>query len=453
MLHQFRNDVESGNLPTVSWLVAPEKFSDHPCSPWYGAWYVSEVLDILTKNPRVWKKTVFMLTYDENDGYFDHVPPFQAPHPKHAESGRASKSIDTTLEHAELEQDRKHKPKGVVRGNSIGLGFRVPMIIASPWTRGGCVCSQVFDHTSVLQFLERLLSHKIGKKIEETNISAWRRTICGDLTSAFQSGSDHESGLKDFLKRDATIAEIHKARFKNVPSGFRALTDAETERIRKGANIGLMPRQEPGVRRSAPLPYHLHVDGSLNKTRDRFAIRFEASKVRFGDQAKGAPFIVYAITSKGPTVRHYAVAVGDHVEDSWPLNAFENGRYHLRVHGPNGFFRELRGNADDPKIDFGFENDRPAKGDPELMAGLRIQIDNLDSRTWTASIRDRSYGNADQSANVSPGKNAILEIDLSPSHGWYDLQIQIAEMPGFEKRYAGRVETGRWSISDPAMGR
>jgi hypothetical protein len=43
-------------LPLVSWLVAPEHFSDHPGSPWYGAWYISEVLNILTKDPETWKK-------------------------------------------------------------------------------------------------------------------------------------------------------------------------------------------------------------------------------------------------------------------------------------------------------------------------------------------------------------------------------------------------------------
>ncbi len=82
VLHQFRTDVDSGKLPTVSWLVPPCNFSDHPGAPWYGAWYLSEVIDILTKNPEVWKKTIFILTYDENDGYFDHIPPFVAPDPK-----------------------------------------------------------------------------------------------------------------------------------------------------------------------------------------------------------------------------------------------------------------------------------------------------------------------------------------------------------------------------------
>src|SRR5262249_43553495 len=106
VFHQFREDVKAGQLPTVSWLVAPERLSDHPESAWYGAWYISEALRILTENPEIWKKTIFILTYDENDGYFDHVPPFVAPRPGHAETGFASKGIDTGLDYVELEQDQ-----------------------------------------------------------------------------------------------------------------------------------------------------------------------------------------------------------------------------------------------------------------------------------------------------------------------------------------------------------
>ncbi|MDQ2658017.1 MAG: phospholipase C, phosphocholine-specific, partial [Bacteroidota bacterium] len=82
VLYQFRKDVDEGKLPTVSWLVPSQNFSDHPSAPWYGAWFTSEILEILTKNPEVWKKTIFIVTYDENDGYFDHVPPFVPPDPK-----------------------------------------------------------------------------------------------------------------------------------------------------------------------------------------------------------------------------------------------------------------------------------------------------------------------------------------------------------------------------------
>src|SRR6202042_2209092 len=149
ILHQFRQDVDGGKLPTVSWLSAPEKFSDHPTAPWYGAWYVAETLDILTRNPEVWKKTIFVLTYDENDGYFDHVPPFVAPDPGNPESGKTSPGIDASVEYLQLAQDLKRDPAKEPRGGPLGLGYRVPLVVASPWSRGGYVCSQVFDHTSV----------------------------------------------------------------------------------------------------------------------------------------------------------------------------------------------------------------------------------------------------------------------------------------------------------------
>jgi phospholipase C len=87
VLYQFRHDVEQGTLPTVSWLAGSQNLSDHPSAPWYGSLYVSEILDILTRDPEVWKKTIFLVTFDENDGYFDHVPPFVAPDPRDARTG------------------------------------------------------------------------------------------------------------------------------------------------------------------------------------------------------------------------------------------------------------------------------------------------------------------------------------------------------------------------------
>jgi phospholipase C len=106
-LYQFRKDVNTGKLPAVSWLAGPQNFSDHPSAPWYGAWYVSEVLDILTKNPEVWKKTIFITTYDENDGYFDHVPPFFIPDAKVSGTGLVSKGIDTEVEYVRLASELK----------------------------------------------------------------------------------------------------------------------------------------------------------------------------------------------------------------------------------------------------------------------------------------------------------------------------------------------------------
>src|SRR5690606_7297406 len=187
IFHQFRKDVESGDLPTVSWLVAPCNFSDHPGAPWYGAWYVSEALDILTKRPEVWQKTIFVLTYDENDGYFDHMPPFVPPHTDRKAAGAVASGIDTVDEYvtAAQEKERSGNPDATL-DSPIGLGFRVPLVVASPWTKGGWVNSEVFDHTSTLQFLEHFLEKRTGKKVNESNISAWRRLVCGNLTSVFR---------------------------------------------------------------------------------------------------------------------------------------------------------------------------------------------------------------------------------------------------------------------------
>jgi phospholipase C len=137
VLYQFRQDVDNGTLPTVSWLVPPQHFSDHPGSPWYGAWCVSEVMNILTKNPDTWKKTIFIVTYDENDGYFDHVPPFVAPSPnEEGLPGKVSEGISLEAEFVDLNEELNVKKisKESARASSIGLGFRVPLLIASPWS-------------------------------------------------------------------------------------------------------------------------------------------------------------------------------------------------------------------------------------------------------------------------------------------------------------------------------
>ena len=131
-------------------MVAPQRFSDHTSSPLYGTWYVSEAIDILTKNPEVWKKTIFILTYDENDGYFDHIPPYVVPKPGDPSSGKVSSKIDVSADY-ELKKD-----------SPIGLGYRVPMLVASPWSKGGYVNSQVFDHTSTIMFLSICLVKKQG---------------------------------------------------------------------------------------------------------------------------------------------------------------------------------------------------------------------------------------------------------------------------------------------------
>jgi phospholipase C len=454
VLHQFRQDVRNGALPTVSWLVAPENFSDHPGAPWYGAWYVSEVLDILTQNPDVWKKTILLLTYDENDGYFDHIPPFAAPNPDDPETGLVSQGIDAGVEYVTLEQDRKRRSAGAARESSIGLGYRVPMVIASPWSRGGNVCSQTFDHTSVLQFLERLLTRKTGKPIRETNVSQWRRAVCGDLSSAFQSAREAKTAVPPFPDRDAFIEEIHKAQFKGLPAGYKRLTEEEIEAVRRDPRSSpSLPPQEKGIRRACPLPYQLYADGGLNADRSRFVVRFEARNEIFGNRSAGSPFNVYSIDGSGEARRRsYAVAAGDRLEDSWEIGEPEGGAYHLQVYGPNGFFREFKGERGGPPVEIHVEYRRAAGDGGSLSGDTEIRAVNRDGRSHTLEIRDNAYKTGDKKVTLPAGGTATVVVPAGRSHGWYDFSVRAGGDATFENRYAGRVETGKWSYSDPAMG-
>jgi len=453
LFHQFRQDVQNGNLPTVSWIVGPERFSDHPASAWFGAWYVSEALDILTQNPDVWKKTIFILNYDENDGYFDHVPPFVAPNPSNPESGLVSDGIDAGVEYITHKQDLAFRPKYPPRDSSIGLGFRVPLLVASPWSRGGCVCSQVFDHTSVLQFLEKFLSHKTGKQIAEPNISSWRRAVCGDLTSIFKPHHQGDSVSLPFSKRDDVIEAIHLAQFKSPPAGFKILSDSEIADLnRDPTSSPLMPSQEPGTRPSCPLPYELYVDGNLNREKTTLEIRFKVGNVVFGKRSAGSAFNAYAYrASNDMHARAYAVSAGKTLADTWQLSDFESGKYRIRVDGPNGFMREFAGDKEDPAVSlvlsYGKPKSRSLSGDVELA------ITNQDGMAHDVVISDRAYGNESLTKTVPAGKTVRLSLPSNRNHGWYDFALKVKDLDSFERRYAGRVETGKWSITDPAMGR
>lgn len=458
VLYQFREDVQTGKLPTVSWIVAPEAFSDHPSSAWYGAWYISEVLDILTQNPEVWKKTIFILTYDENDGYFDHVPPFVPAHPTNRETGLASQGIDTGLEYV-TDTDQQSDKKGA-RVSPIGLGYRVPLVIASPWSRGGWVNSEVFDHTSSLQFLEKFLAAKTKKKIKETNISEWRRTVCGDLSSVFRPYNGEKIATPEFLKRDIFIESIHKAKFKNPPSNFKQLSTEEIAQINQSPrSSALMAQQEKGIRSSCALPYELYAEAYLKEDKQSVVITLKAAKELFGETAAGSPFHVYAYGNykkEGMQARAYTVAAGDTLQDSWLLADFENGQYHLAVYGPNGFFREFKGDENDPAIALKLIYERHKSNAKKLTGNVQLPFGNFTNKPQEIGLTDNAYKTGQKKIAITASRikrdSGMIDIDLSKSYGWYDFTIRIKGNHSFEKRYAGRVETGLPGKTDPLMG-
>lgn len=422
VLHQFRQDVNSGQLPKVSWLIPPENFSDHPGAPWYGAWYLAQTLNILTAKPEVWKNTIFILCYDENDGYFDHVPPFVVPDPAVSESGRMTTGLDAKAEFWSLEQDRLRASQNDARGGPIGLGYRVPLVIASPWSRGGFVNSEVCDHTSILRLLERIT------KVKEPNISAWRRAVCGDLSSVFRKAALQKPEAKlPFPEHDQFLKRIHQAQFKGLPAGW--------------TSDGTIPKQEPGTRPSLPLPYQLAATAKVNKD-GALHLRLQSGP------KSGSPFHAYTQglfrNSERLRTRAYAVEAGKTLEDTWDLAGFPNGKYDVHISGPNGFLRSFTGNAQDPKLNASLEY----QGNSSAYIAIHNEAED---RGYEILIADRSYGTPSRTLRIEASQALRVPIQLAQSHHWYDLQLTVTDYSAYSRAFAGRVETGAVGISDPAM--
>ncbi|MFE7427778.1 phosphocholine-specific phospholipase C [Streptomyces sp. NPDC057545] len=398
----LKADVKAGKLPQISWIAAPEAFSEHPNWPAnYGAWYISQVLDALTSNPDVWSRTALFITYDENDGYFDHVVP---PYPP-ASASQGLSTVDTTLDHYDGSIGYAAGP--------YGLGQRVPMIVASPWSTGGYVCSETFDHTSILRFME----NRFG--VKETNISPWRRAICGDLTSAF-----------DFSLEVTGPADLPDTAGYAPPDRNR-----HSSYVPRPPFQGTLPRQEAGSRPSRPLAYAPYVDGAADLTTGKYKLTFSA-----GDQAGAAFQVRSQKRTDGPWT--YTAAAGKPVSDSW--NSFySGGSYDLTVHGPNGFLRAFKGNN---KV-----------GEPEVTARHDASTGNLKLTLVNPSATDahltvtNAYGGGPQTYTVRAGATVEQSIGLRATKRWYDLTVVVEGQAGYLRRLAGHVENGQAGVSDPGI--
>jgi phospholipase C len=412
-LTQLKADVQAGSLPQVSWLLPPAAYSEHPkYTPLYGANYIATILDALTSNPDVWSKTVLFIMYDENDGFFDHVVPPQAP----TLANTGASTVDISLERHTLVTATQ---QGTYTADNLpyGLGPRVPMFVVSPWSRGGYVNSQVFDHTSVLQFIEQ----RFG--VQEPNISPWRRTVCGDLTSSL-----------DFSKSDAT--------FPTLPSTSAYISQADLQCARPTSQTApastaqqTIEAQETGTRPARAIPYELHVNGQLQS--GGYVITFANT----GKQ--GAHFWVYTGDATA-TPRHYTVEAGKQLSDTWTLDA--SGNYAVNVYGPNGFYRRFAGSAS-----------ADAAAHPDITTcydvangNVYVAIANAGTATLTVTGADNAYAQAPQTITVPAGKTVEAHWDLSCSAQWYDLSFTVQGNTGWTRRIAGHVETGKVSTSDPA---
>jgi phospholipase C len=426
-LDLLRQDVLDGALPAVSWIVATADGSEHPgpSSPVQGADYTARVLDALTANPEVWSKTVLLVNFDENDGFFDHVPPPAAP--SYADASRsvlAGESTADTIGEYHLYLDSDTPPDAVpLQFQPYGLGPRVPMYVISPWSRGGWVNSEVFDHTSVIRFLER----RFG--VVEPNISAWRRAVCGDLTSAFDFSDGDDGEFVTALPETSVLAERSRA----LPGRTTPLTPALPE----------LPEQDIGARPSRALPYVLGVAARSMLARMEIELEFS------NEGSAGACFHVYDRAHLERVPRRYTVEPGRRLTGSWLVGA-DAGAYDLWVLGPNGFHRHFTGKLSDctermplPEVLAGYDARR---GD------VLLELINAGSGSCTFELTPNAYFHHRESLSVAAHCRAKRQLSLGQSAHWYDVTASVIELPGFTRRFAGRVETGRDSYSDPALG-
>ncbi|GGS05367.1 MULTISPECIES: phosphocholine-specific phospholipase C [Streptomyces] len=400
LFDRLKADVKAGTLPQVSWIVAPEAFTEHPNWPAnYGAWYVSQVLDALTADPDVWGRTALFLTYDENDGFFDHVIP---PYPP-ASTAQGKSTADPA-------PDVFKGDSGHVAG-PYGLGQRVPMLVVSPWSKGGYVCSETFDHTSIIRFIER----RFG--VQEPNISPWRRAICGDLTSAF-----------DFSRQDTAPVALPST------AGYRPPDrDRHPDYVPKPPAQGSLPRQEPGSRPTRPLKYAPVVDGSADTAAGKYTLTFASGA------GAGAAFLVTSDSrTDGPWT--YTTEAGKTLSDTWN-SVYSGGDYDLTVHGPNGFLRVFKG--------------RNKVAGPEVTArhtgdDIELAFTNKGSGTARLKVTD-GYGGSPLTVTVRPGATVRQTVSLAASKRWYDLTVTSDADPAFLRGFAGHVENGQPGVSDPAI--
>jgi phospholipase C len=297
------------------------------------------------------------------------------------------------------------------------MGARVPLYVISPWSRGGWVNSQVFDHTSIGMFLEKRFGVTVG------SISPWRRSVSGDLTSAFDFSTSNDGLpiLPDMSNYATVIAAQAKLPLPTAPAEPQALF------------------QERGFRPSRALPYVLHTTAFIGDT--HISLTFANTG------AQAAVFHVYDRLHLNRIPRRYTVEAGKSLTDAWST-ATDSGAYDLWVYGPNGFLRSFTGNT---------HTWAASEFKPEILVGynppvgqLVLLIKNSGSQTnrVTVTPNNESLGASTQTLAVPAGHSIEATFSLESSVNWYDFTAYAA---GFTRRFAGRMETGRDGISDPAM--
>jgi phospholipase C len=409
----IRKDVLAGTLPQVSWVVTNQQYSEHPDgAPHDGAYYINQVLKALNADPDVFNSTLVIIDFDENDGQFDHVPPPVA--------------APGTTDESYLESSLAPQPL------PVGLGFRVPLLLISPWTRGGWVTSEVSDHTSVIQFLEKWTT-ALGQPAVCPNISAWRRSVCGDLTSAFDF--EHPVfGLPQLPSPGQPIGEPDDA-YDPEPA-----TNA-------------MPTQEAGTKRARPLPYqpNANLDGISS---GQAALSFGNSGPHvsrashfsvYNNRAAGGGLTAYPATTPGQYTVAPSTSLGATVSGTVTVGS---GAYDLTVVGPNRFLRYFTGDSGRSGATAQVTASYYGHGSAQKPV-LALTLTNTGRQAVTFTVTPNHYTrHADRTYHVpAHGSATYLADPVASSDGWYDVSVTVSGDSTWSRRYVGHLENGQPSIT------
>ncbi len=415
LIDQFASDVKSNQLPQISWICAPTEYCEHPeATPNAGEHFTARLLTALADAPEGWAKTVLILTYDENDGFFDHVPPFIPP----LNSTQGATTLSNALQ-GEVHHDE-----------AIGLGPRVPTLIISPWTKGGRVCSELFDHTSLIRFMEEWCVQAQGLAREAVtcpHISPWRRALCGDMTRAFNFANPNTEWDNKIPRSAAYLKNWGSA--KALPPALPTLPRQET-------------RAEP--RAACPLPYRTIVNGTMLTTAsienggNQYALSFSNTG------SATSAFIVYSnIRNDGPW--HYTVEAGKRIEQA--MFDWTDAGYHLAVHSHNGYLREFAG-----RFDQASSNAEVSITEDPTSRAIHLHFHNLSMVTCRFTVSDQLEGST-ALTHIDPpaGESKTLTKTLTANHGWYELNIRIEGDQHYLRHYAGHLEGAGLDFTDPRL--
>ncbi|MBO0842413.1 MAG: DUF756 domain-containing protein [Nocardioides sp.] len=405
VLRGFIADCAAGTLPEVSWVTSPAAWSEHPNNaPNNGAVYLDRVIKAVHDNQELWNSTLIILNYDEPNGanrigqggFFDHVLP-------------AIPEAGT-------------KGEGAV-GLAPGFGGRVPLVMVSPWTRGGWVNSEVFDHTSTIKLIEQWTT-AMGKPAICQHISDWRRSISGDMLSAI-----------DFTSFDSSFPELP------APADLEAVVAANKSLPavpQPAVGAQKMPVQASvGELKVRPLSFHQH--GTLVEDRATGAVTAKLS-LDGGPKGKAVSMLVFP-DKYLPEEQYgtpYTVGNSSPRDYVWDTVA-TGGAYAFSVYGPDRFVRTFAGQV----VPAAQTTGAIPRVEVELVRGpgssqkVQLTLHNDGSERVSYTLVGNDFLDRTQTLPVDAGSSKT--VTWPTTAGYYDIALSAAEVDGWKQRYAGRV--------------